>query len=117
MPVGKWIEKAVETNLQNWVWYWDIQNKVLYKKIQNTWIKYRMDRKRTRGGNGGNKIRFKYYSSVPQPMDMSNLRMTTVNVEKGWIETEGYTDVVKEYTDNDNLLPTADSLREAFRKR
>ena len=117
MPVGKWIEEAVEANLQNWVWYWDIQNKVLYKKIQNTWSKYRMDRKRTRGGNGGNKIRFKYYSSVPQPTDRSNLRMTTVNVEKGWIVTEGYTDAVKEDTHNDDILPNSDSLREAFRKR
>ena len=76
-----------------------------------------MDRKRTRGGNGGNKIRFKYYSSVPQPTDRSNLRMTTVNVEKGWISTEGYTDAVKEDTHNDDILPNSDSLREAFRKR
>ena len=43
--------------------------------------------------------------------------MTTVNVEKGWIITEGYTDVAREGSDNNDLLPIANSLREAFRRR
>ena len=70
MPVGKWVEEAVDTNLQHWVWYWNIENKVLYKKIQNNWSKYIMDREKVRGENGGDRIRFKYCSSVRQPTDI-----------------------------------------------
>ena len=43
MPVGKWIEEAVEINLQNWIYYSNIEDKVLYENIQNNQNKYRID--------------------------------------------------------------------------
>ena len=122
-PVGRWINDAVKSNLQNWAWYWDTATNNLYRKLQDTWSMYRGDRKRSRRGDTfqhtsrGNHSRYKYYTNTPPPEDLSKLRMTTVKVEKGWIMTEGYSDIMDEDNITNQRTQSKQSLNKIFKER
>ena len=89
--MGRWLPK-IDTKYKGfWEWWWDDQSSCLYRHKKGEW--HRFNTIAVRSSRNNVRDRFKFYTQVPEPMQMNTLKRTSVIYKQGYYITQGYRDV------------------------
>ena len=87
IELGKWKHEAVQTVRENWEWFWDECNEILYQRRGTIWRRYQ---RHTRPRRLRSSPAFQHYTIMQQPPQWQLLHMTTVRHQLRYTYIEGF---------------------------
>ena len=113
--VGKWVDDIKEIYSTSWKWWWEEDTKILYRFMDNQWQQFHpvMIRRNTRS----TVERFKHYTPIPIPLNVQQLKRTSVTLEKGCYVTHGFKPLQCNIISNHNEETTIRGLMQSLQQR